>query len=160
MEEELRRLIKKFTLYICTTALVRLKDPEDVDEVVQDVFYKLSKYLFLFRGKTDDDIKRWIYKVTINRVKNYNRSFFRRNTEELKEDIVSKNTIEDFIIFKENIENLTDTYRDAVTLQVEGYTIKEISKMLNLSEDVVKKRLSRAKKIMKDDYYKEGMVSK
>lgn len=159
MEEELRRLIRKYTKYLYKVALLRLENPGDADEAVQDTFYKLSKYLFLFKGKEDEDIKRWMTKVLINRVKNYNRSFFRKHAdktiEEVSEKIISKESVESLLIIKEKIERLSDTYKDVVLMNYEGYTIKEISKNLKLTEDAVKKRLSRARKIIKEE---EGIL--
>ena len=58
------------------------------------------------------------------------------------------------------IRNLPPIYRDTIYLNiVEGYSVKEISDILEIGNEAVKKRLQRGRKKLIDRLEKEGIVN-
>ena len=57
------------------------------------------------------------------------------------------------------VRNLPVTYRDVLYLNVvEGYSTKEISQILEISVEAVKKRLQRGRRLLIETLQKEGLV--
>lgn len=121
----------------------------DTEDVLQKTFYKLyknKKILKLF----DIEIKKWLFRVSLNETKDFFKSSWTRKAQELDEITANK-------IYKNNenklIEALKDipkTYRIPLYLYYyEGYDIKEIAKILKKSESAIKMRLSRGKEKLK-----------
>ncbi len=72
----------------------------------------------------------------------------------LEDDVLSKFS---FNIIVEEIKNLHVTYKDVLFLTyVKDLSIKEISNLINVSNEAVKKRLQRGRKILLDNIRKEG----
>ena len=96
--------------------------------------------------------------LTTYTAKNYNKRFWRRNVIGLEEDtcLVNKEFLEEIMILNENIKSLNETYKETFLMYVRGYTSKEISKKLKIKEDCVRKRIERAREIIKDDVFEEG----
>jgi RNA polymerase sigma-70 factor (ECF subfamily) len=62
-------------------------------------------------------------------------------------DNLSPETRLDITFLKENINRLSDDYKETLILfEIEGFSRKEISKILGVAEDTVKSRLYRARK--------------
>ena len=72
----------------------------------------------------------------------------------LEDDVLSKFS---FNIIVEEIKNLHVTYKDVLFLTyVKDLSIKEISNLINVSNEAVKKRLQRGRKILLVNIRKEG----
>ena len=91
-------------------------------------------------------------RVAINKAKNVNTTFWRRNKQPL-EDYIETLTFEtksDGDLF-ETVMGLPQKYRIVIHLfYYEEYSVQEIAKVLKLSESNVKVRLSRGRKLLKD----------
>lgn len=87
-------------------------------------------------------------RVTINLSKDYNKSFWNRNTTAMDEDLKyfdeeSKN------VFKE-ISKLKPKYRNIIYLYYyQGYKINEIAEILQMNQNTVSSILTRARKDLK-----------
>ena len=87
-------------------------------------------------------------RVTINLSKDYNKSFWNRNTTAMDEDLKyfdeeSKN------VFKE-ISKLKPKYRNFIYLYYyQGYKINEIAEILQMNQNTVSSILTRARKDLK-----------
>ena len=78
MEE---RFLELFNLYkndIYRFIYSYTKNLYDADDILQSVFIKLYKHQNLF-NKLNDEIKKWLIKVSINECKNLFLSFWRKN---------------------------------------------------------------------------------
>lgn len=97
----------------------------------------------------------------MNRAKDMNRSFWRRNTcgeysEELENTPVFENEEESDLF--DAVMELPEKYRIVIHLfYYEDMEIKEISKVLGISESNVKVRLSRGRKMLKDRLKEEWL---
>ncbi len=150
MKQSLHTLIEHYQHNLFIIAFNVCKNAEDAEDVVQDTFiqYHTSSKDF----ESEQHLRAWLIRVTINKAKNMNRTFWRQNklsiddyTETLKfETPVSKN------IFK-TVMQLPEKYRIVIHLfYYEDYSIKEIKDVLKISESNVKVRLSRGRVILKE----------
>ena len=152
-EEGLRMAMDKYARWVYHIALGKLKDvcsKEDIEELVSDVFLALYEN----RNKiTVGKIKSFLCTVTMNKSVDIFRRKTAAQTVELKEEIVSYDGMVEEMFFKaQNTKELK-----AALLQLDDLdktiiarkiylkqSSKEIAKALNLSDDAVRKRISRS----------------
>ncbi len=125
-----------------------LKNNFDVEDIFQDVFLQLYRHEQRFGS--DEHEKAWLIRVTINKCKDFHKSFFRRQVCPL-DDIE--------LVFEDETENevmcevlaLPQKFKDVIYLfYYEGYTVPEISKLLGTKENTIYSHLHRAKILLKD----------
>lgn len=156
MRMESSVLVEKYQDKLFAAAFNVCKNAHDAEDVVQESFisYHSSKKEF----ESEEHIKAWLLRVTINRAKNVCRSLWRRATVPL-EDYANSLEFEnsaDRELF-ETVMKLPEKYRIVLHLfYFEDYPVKEIAKILSISESNVKVRLNRAramlKEILKEDW--------
>jgi len=122
----------------------------DADDIVQDVFLKYLNSNEIF--KTLDNEKYWLIRVTINTCKSFVKRAWKQRVE-LDDDQIYKapsdKKIEDSLF--EKVYNLPHIYKEIIILYYyEELTIKDISRSLRISISAVKKRLERARNILKE----------
>ena len=138
-KDDVFRLIYSYTLNF-----------SDAEDILQQTFIKLYKNINKF-NKTNIEVKKWLFRVAINNSKNYLNSFWKKNSF-VPEDInifgeYSKG--DDLFDF---ISHVPKKYRISLYLYYyEGYSIKEISKLLKVSESAIKLRLKRGKEKLKQE---------
>lgn len=121
----------------------------DAEDAAQEALlrYHISEKQF----ESEQHIRAWLLRVTINCAKNVSRSFFRRNTVPLEDymDSLEFDSGESREIFRE-VMNLPETYRLVIHLYYyEDYSVSEIGRILGLTESNVKVRLSRGRQKLK-----------
>ena len=102
----------------------------------------------------DDEkhIRYWILRVAINKAKNIQSSFRRKNEMSLEDyvETLTFETPESRELFEE-VMKLPEKYRVVIHLfYYEDYSVKEIAKILRTTESSVKVRLSRGRAKLKD----------
>lgn len=131
--------------------LSSVKNPEDAEDIAQEVFISVYKNLPKFRA--DSKIYTWIYRIAIN--KTYD--FFRKKKIdlELNEEILNIADNEDLngsIIVQENLKKLSKEEREIVVLKdVYGYKLREISKMKDRNISTIKSIYYKALKNLEED---------
>ena len=145
------KFIKIFNLYkndVYRLAYSYTKNKSDTDDIAQNVFIKLYKHKDILR-LANDDIKKWLFKVTINECKSLFLSHWRIKVSLFDDkDIKVSDSNNDLL---DVIANLNKKERIIVFLHYyEGYKIKEIAEMMKLSEVNVKVLLSRTRKKLKN----------
>lgn len=143
--------IKIFNLYkndVYRLAYSYTKNKSDTDDIAQNVFIKLYKRKDILK-LDNDDIKKWLFKVTINECKSLFLSHWRIKVSLFDDkDIKVSDSNNDLL---DVIANLNKKERIIVFLHYyEGYKIKEIAEMMKLSEVNVKVLLSRTRKKLKN----------
>ncbi len=143
--------IKIFNLYkndVYRLAYSYTKNKSDTDDIAQNVFIKLYKHKDILK-LDNDDIKKWLFKVTINECKSLFLSHWRIKVSLFDDkDIKVSDSNNDLL---DVIANLNKKERIIVFLHYyEGYKIKEIAEMMKLSEVNVKVLLSRTRKKLKN----------
>ena len=138
--------------------LSSVKNPEDAEDIAQEVFISVYKNLHKFRA--DSKIYTWIYRIAIN--KTYD--FFRKKKIdlELNEEILNIADNEDLngsMIVEENLKKLNKEEREILLLKdVYGYKLREISDMKNRNISTIKSIYYKALKSLEEDqaYDTEG----
>lgn len=137
-------LAQRYMDTIFRIAYSYLRSQADADDVTQDVLIQLYRTDTAF--ESDDHLKRWLIRVTVNRCKNIFRAPWRR-----MEDIAD---YENSLTFEapehrelfDAVMALDKRYRLPVLLYYyEGYSQKEIAGLLSLPEETVRTRLFRAR---------------
>lgn len=143
-------LVERYHQNLFAVAFNVCKNREDAEEVVQDAFiqYHLKKLDF----QSEEHIRAWLIRVTINKAKNAARTFWRRHRTSLEETMAALNfnDQESEQLF-EAVMALPQKYRIVVHLfYYEDYSVHEMAELLSLSESNVKTRLSRARAMLRD----------
>ena len=141
-EEKLRKYIGLYHGAVFRLAYSYLKNRADAEDVCEEAFIKL--YLYNGSFETDENCRAWLMKVTVNLSKNILKScWFSRRTE-LDENLPAQHN-EDYFLC-EQLKKLPLKYRVVIHLHYyEGYSVAEISSMLDISESNVKARLKRGR---------------
>lgn len=147
--------IEKVNTYknmIFRLAITYLKNIQDAEDVTQDVFIKLFKCKIKFG--TDEDEKAWLIRVTINASKDVLKSAWLKRTVPIVEDIPFEHEEQSALFYA--VHQLDTKYRSVIHLYYyEGYSIKEMSKILRIKETTIQTRLQRARNLLKKILYKE-----
>ena len=145
MRESVDVLIDRYKNNLFVIAFNICKNVQDAEDVVQDTFIK---YISLKKEfETNEHIRAWLIRVAINKAKNKNMTFFRRNVLPLETymETVTFETSEASELF-EAVMNLPKKLRLVMHLfYYEDYSVKEISDILGITESNVKTRLSRGR---------------
>ena len=155
MRQSIQELFERYQDNLYILAFNICKNAEDAKDVVQDTFiqYHMIKKEF----ENEQHIRAWLIRVTINKAKNMNRTFWRKNKVSLEEymDTLEFATPESGELF-ETVMHLPEKYRIVVHLfYYEDYTVHEIADILKLSESNVKVRLSRARMLLRETLREE-----
>ena len=123
----------------------------DAEDAAQEALlrYHTSEKQF----ESEQHIRAWLLRVSINCAKNLSRSFFRRNTVPLETymETLEFDSGESREIFRA-VMNLPEKYRMVIHLYYyEDYTVAEIGKILGLTQSNVKARLSRGRQLLKKE---------
>ena len=150
MRESVDVLIDKYKNNLFVIAFNICKNVQDSEDVVQDTFIQ---YISLKKDfETEQHIRAWLIRVAINKAKNKNKTFFRRNILPLEDymDTLTFESDESSELF-EKVMGLSEKFRIVIHLfYYEDYSIKEISNILRISESNVKVRLSRGRMLLKN----------
>lgn len=143
-------VVKLFDLYaddLYRFAVSYVRSKHDAEDVVQDVFLKLLSKPLLFDRRFE---KTYLLTMTANKCKDLLKSKSRTASIDLESnewqlEYNDKFTDEDRAVFDE-LMNLPEEYRIPIHLfYYEGFTYKEISKIIKLSESAVAMRIMRGK---------------
>ncbi len=137
-------LAQRYMDTIFRIAYSYLRSQADADDVTQDVLIQLYKTDTAF--ESDDHLKHWLIRVTVNRCKNIFRSPWRK-VEDIAdyENSLTFEAPEHRELF-DAVMALDKRYRLPVLLYYyEGYSQKEIAGLLDIPEETVRTRLFRAR---------------
>lgn len=134
-----------------------LKDMSEAEDVYQEVFLKLLEDTIVFESEEHE--KAWLIRVAINLCKNRFKSFWRKRTTELDNNILfaPEEDIAGGIDVFNAVMALKPKYRTVIHLfYYEDYSTSEISILTGWSESTVRTSLHRARKILSGSL--EGVV--
>ncbi|MBR0598491.1 sigma-70 family RNA polymerase sigma factor [Clostridiales bacterium BAD-6] len=132
---------------------LHLSNRSDVEDVFQEVF--LQYYLNFSKLQNEQHEKAWLCRVTFNKCKDLNKSFWRKKVVSLDEmEIPFENEEQSEIIIA--LLQLPSKYKDVVYLHYyEGRSIPEIAKIMSQNTNTIYSRLRRAKEKLKVN---EGVI--
>lgn len=136
-----------------------LGNQQDAEDVAQDVFFALHRHPKEFND--DEHLKAYILRAVINRCNNLHRKLKRRirlSLDQVKESELAEKTdsVEEITRM---IKALPAPYNAVVYLHdCEGYTIREIAKMLGKRENTVSSQLRRGHERLRMDITESGVL--
>lgn len=165
-EQWIEEIMDEYGTRLLKLSLSYVKDLGQAQEIVQDVFVTCYKQY----GKLGEiqSFKAWIYRVTINRSKDWLRSsFFKRTVldHSFLKTTRSKDPAPDSIVdqkdrseaLAEHVMKLTVRYREVIILfYYEQLSVKEITELLSLNENTVKTRLKRGRELLGTSLERSG----
>lgn len=158
--EKIEYLYEKYKYLLYSEAYKILQKQQLAEEIVQEVFIKIMENITSIEEIESNRTKNFLCVICRNLAINlYNRNNKEKflNIEEIIYNEVEDSNVfyeividsENVIAIKQAIKELPDIYKDIIMLEkIYGYNAKEISKLLNLSEVVVRKRSQRARELL------------
>jgi RNA polymerase sigma-70 factor (ECF subfamily) len=170
-ETAVHELAERYGSRIYQLALRQMKNPEDAEEVTQDVLLKVYRKIGAFRG--DSALSSWIYRITFNtamsrlRTSKLERVAQQRERTRDGEDDGRRARVEpaDWSTMPDEellraqlrravmiaIEDLPAIYREPVVLRdIEGLTTEEASTRLHVKDQTLKSRLHRGRLLLRE----------
>ena len=136
-------------------ALCQLGSEADAEDVFQDVFLRLLQDETAFHS--DEHLKAWLLRVTLNRCHDLHRSAWRRRTQTLDDSLraADPDPAEDGALraceVREAVEALPPKLSAVIHLYYEeGYSVEEVAQLLNCRPATVRTRMHRARKRLKE----------
>lgn len=160
-------LLKEFGPNLLNFGKKMCKDHEDAMDVFQDTIE--SAYNSIRKLKKVKSLKQWLFKVAANACLMKKRSQSLKVTYDLNEDKMEETgeSKEHYLdkkpedlyeeremkeIVKKAILKIPENYRIVLLLrEIEGFSTEETAKILNISNEAVKMRLSRARNKLKEE---------
>ena len=145
-DEFINKVLEEYSNMVYRLALSQTKNTADAQDVYQEVFLRLISTNTTF--ESDEHLKAWLIKVTVNcSHKLFSTAWF-RHTVLLEEDIPFETKENSEIYYA--VLNLPLKYRTVIHLYYyEGYTLEEIAKILSKNPATVRSQLARARNLLK-----------
>lgn len=145
--EQKHRLTEKYFNTVYRLALSQTKDQHTAEDVTQDVFLRFIRTDKDF--ESEEHIKAWLLKVTVNRCKSWFSAFSFKKTVPLTEEI--RFDPPEYSDIWTAVAKLPLKYKTVVHLfYYEDMSVKQISACLSLNEATVKTQLKRGRELLKD----------
>ena len=144
----------KYIDTIYRLALARTKSPHYAEDITQDVFVKLISKNNKF--DSEEHLKSWLLRVTINLTKDLFHSAMFRMTAELDENTSDSNLSYSHEHEEESdlynaLMKLPQKYRTVIHLHYyEGYSVEETAHIIGVSSGTVKSQLHRGRQMLKN----------
>ncbi len=143
-------LIHKYQKNLYLAAFSVLQNQADAQDAVQMTYVKYYQQDLDYQD--EEHIRKWLFKTVFNQAKDIRRAFWRRNRVSIDQVLepAAQSKPEDQSLFE---VVCTLPQKERVVLQLyyyENYSTKEIAQLLSISEAAVRKRLSRARKLLKE----------
>ena len=151
------QLYQKYAPGMLGVCLRYSKNIAEAEDILQEGFIKVFKNIKNFRK--EGSFEGWIRRIIINSAIthiNKNKIIFREIDEEKLEYPEEQESNESFAPVNQEvllnlIQNMPDGYRMVMNLYVfEGFSHKEVSEVLRISESTSKSQLSKARKYLKN----------
>ncbi len=159
MVEQIYHQYKKLIKYI---ALSRLQKEHLAEEAVHEVMLAVIVHIKKLKGRSEEELKGFLYLVTRNICNDILRKESRRQAESLEGlwlEPVSTGDPQERLgqqAIADCIAGMPPLYRDVLELTAYyGFTAKEAAKLLNISPAACRKRLERARSILRE-FLEEG----
>ncbi|RPJ02594.1 MAG: sigma-70 family RNA polymerase sigma factor [Candidatus Aminicenantes bacterium] len=155
-------LVTKFQPKVFSMALSFTRNREAADDLAQEIFLKAYLALPRFHGKSE--FGTWLYRISVNHIKDYLRK--KGRAKEVSLDDVPEISFSDRertdkarqesetearrTLVQRFVQGLPEKYRVIVTLRdIQGLAYEDISRVLRLSPGTVDSRLHRARRMLR-----------
>lgn len=161
-----KTLYESYLPYVLTIVRRFGVSDREIQDVVQEIFIEVFSNIKKFNSEKGE-LKYWIKSITIHKILNGFRKKKKGTIVELEVSIGDDLSIEinlDHIhaaYLLKMISQLPDGYREVFNLSViEGYSHKEIGKLLNIAPASSRSQLSRAKEILRHQILQQRKQAK
>ncbi|MHB1153849.1 MAG: sigma-70 family RNA polymerase sigma factor [Eubacteriales bacterium] len=138
--------VNKYAHTVAKTAFAYLKNTADAEDITQEVFLSLMQKNPLFEN--EEHLKAWLIRVAINKSKNHLKSGWFKSNNRIPDELPYLSQEQSDLLSE--VLALDLKYRLPIHLYYyEGYTIKEIAKILGEKEATVGTRLARGRSLLK-----------
>lgn len=148
-EQEAVRLVDCYSDMILRLSLNYLKSRQEAEDICQDVFMKYISADTVFPSQEQE--KAWIIRTTINACKDHLKSAYHKRmvvTDHVQDDLLQEE--DSFGDVREAVFSLPLKYRIIIYLYYfEGYSVKEIAKMLGKTQNAVSLNLVRGRRMLR-----------
>jgi RNA polymerase sigma-70 factor (ECF subfamily) len=156
-------LVQKYQSYIRAITYSATGDMEKSEDMAQNVFVIVWQNLSQLRDH--DKLKSWLYQITKNEIVRY----YRKESRDILSKSLSANTTKEIeasdtnpveiVLSKERqefihraLERIPSHYREPLILFYwEGRSVRQVAEMFDLNEATAKKRIFRAREMLKAD---------
>lgn len=158
-KEELGRLILESERQLYSTAKTIIYNDQDCADAIQETIVKAFSKIHTL--KKEEYAKTWLIRILINECYNILRKESRQISMEDMTEITNIQVEEnaDYSELYKAVNSLKNELRMPVILYyIEDFSIKEIARILEITEGAVQKRLARARAKMKADLKKQEVL--
>ncbi len=165
-EQAFKELVFSYSSKLLTTAKLYCYRKREAEDILQDSFLTIFQKIKTFNGNGEDQLLMWMRKIVMNKAFNRNRNFQVKNENsvgeffqdvEISSDVISNLSYHELM---DLVLALPVGFRQVFALKIiEGYSHKEISELLNISESGSRAQLSRAKKNLQTNILKLSKIS-
>ena len=153
-EEYIRRVVEDYSPMLLRLAMTRSLSTADAEDAVQEVFLRLLTQLPRFRDGEHE--RAWLIRTTIHRASDLRKAASNRTLPLEEAEVVAMPEEAESSPILSAVQALPEKYSTVIHLYYyEGYTIKEIAKLLGLPAPTVGTRLSRGReklrKLLEED---------
>ena len=152
-EEQISRLVAEYSPMLLRLACTRLRDAADAEDAVQEVFLRLLTIRPVFRDAEHE--KAWLIRTTLHRAADLQKAAAKRNVP--LEEAAQAAVPEPESALLDAVRSLPEKYSAVIHLHYyEGYSIREIAKLLGVPAPTVGTRLARGRErlrqLLKEDF--------
>ncbi len=148
------QVVEEYGDMVYRIAISNAKNKEDAEDIFQEVFISLINNLN--RIENEKHLKYWLIRTTINKTKNLHLCFWKKRVR-LDDGILDEAYIksddsfnDEINMLRNEIQALSEKQKSVIYLYYyEGYSVKEVSEILKISEGTVKSRLNSARNSLK-----------
>ena len=149
---DLDKAVDVYSDMVYRIAMSYVKNSTDAQDIFQNTFLKLTRYKDTI--ESEEHLRAWLIKVSVNCAKSFVTSTWNKTTEGLDLETINEPVfmMEEQSELYELILALDDKYKMPLLLYYyEGYSVKEIARILDEKENTIKSNLSRGRKKLKND---------
>ncbi len=147
LNEFIKDTVHRYSITVLKVAFSYLKNTADSEDIVQEVFFAFMKKQSGF--ESEEHLKAWLIRVTINKCKNYLKSGWFRSINPIPDNLTYMPKEDNELLSA--VLSLDVKYRIPIHLYYyENYSINEIAAILKARPATIGTRLARGRKILKD----------
>lgn len=151
---KIEHIVENYGDMLLRICLITLCNKQDAQDAVQETLLRYVEQGQDFRD--EEHIKAWLIRVAINICRDMKR-FHMRHPQVTIYDLQEYYLTENEFGIVEEVMRLPSKLKDVIYLYyIEGYKTMEISHILHLSENVVRKRMQRGREQLKLQYLEGG----
>ncbi|MEG1140704.1 MAG: sigma-70 family RNA polymerase sigma factor [Lachnospiraceae bacterium] len=140
-------LVDRYSNQLFRMSIVMLGNEADAEDAVQETFYRYLKATPLLQNEEHE--KAWLFKVTGNicrdmlRFRSRHKQVSIEELDDYYEDEEGKEILREIIELPEKLKQVIYLH------YIEGYSVIEVSRILNISVNIVKKNLQKGRAQLK-----------